>query len=394
MTTFQQKPTLQLIKQNVSYKLIVEESLEKIIRHICARYPNNEWSGTLFYTVEGSFEENNLVIRAKDFYVQDIGGGAYTEFKNDASLAGYMVEHELWDCYTGLQHSHCSFSTFFSGTDLSTLQSEGSEQNHFVSLIVNNAGPYTAAITRRVKGTRHTVTEGTETLSYKSFGDEEKVIDNKPLRSESTSDVEYIEYYMLDVEVEHAEYERASLDLRLDELQHSANSYINRGRAISYPKSTEVLNTPTLFSKQPKTLFDEDAAYVKSSAKVIDVENGTIDYDSIHIEEGIVISHVKQLITLNFFAGNNPKVDLKQWGDNMITVLSRRFPNINDYGYVIEAIIDVLYNELDKSKLYETLGDDATAAIWANDIIQYIEHNIAENEYTKVIIDNISRWLI
>lgn len=104
MTTFQQKPTLQLIKQSVSYKLIVEESLEKIIRHICARYPNNEWSGTLFYTVEGSFEENNLVIRAKDFYVQDIGGGAYTEFKNDASLAGYMVEHELWDCYTGLMH--------------------------------------------------------------------------------------------------------------------------------------------------------------------------------------------------------------------------------------------------------------------------------------------------
>ena len=37
--------------------------------------------------------------------------------------------------------------TFFSGTDLNTLQEEGSDMNNFLSLIVNNAGQYTAAIT-------------------------------------------------------------------------------------------------------------------------------------------------------------------------------------------------------------------------------------------------------
>ena len=41
--------------------------------------------------------------------------------------------------------------TFFSGTDKATLQSEGSDMNHFVSLIVNNAGKYTAGVTRKVK---------------------------------------------------------------------------------------------------------------------------------------------------------------------------------------------------------------------------------------------------
>lgn len=39
--------------------------------------------------------------------------------------------------------------TFFSSTDDSTLVEEGKDRNFFVSLIVNNAGTYTAAVTRK-----------------------------------------------------------------------------------------------------------------------------------------------------------------------------------------------------------------------------------------------------
>ena len=42
-------------------------------------------------------------------------------------------------------------STFFSTTDQDTLLEEGLDRNNFVSLIVNNKGEYTAAITRKVK---------------------------------------------------------------------------------------------------------------------------------------------------------------------------------------------------------------------------------------------------
>lgn len=94
------------MKRPERFKLVVTENLERIIRHICVRFPRNEWSGTLFYTVEGNFEDMSLTIYAKDFYVQDKGEAAYTEFQNDVSLAGYMVDHELWECYTGLCHSH------------------------------------------------------------------------------------------------------------------------------------------------------------------------------------------------------------------------------------------------------------------------------------------------
>ena len=59
--------------------------------------------------------------------------------------------------------------TFFSGTDTATLKEEGRDRNNFVSLIVNNAGSYTAAITRRIKSK-----QVKESVSYEFFGDGEK----------------------------------------------------------------------------------------------------------------------------------------------------------------------------------------------------------------------------
>ena len=287
--------------------------------------------------------------------------------------------------------SHNTMATFFSGTDTSTLQSEGTEQNHFVSLIINNEGTYTAAITRKVKGTKHEVTKGVETLTYKSFGDELKTIDNRPIHKENTAEVEYIEYYMLDIEVEQAAYERESLDLRLDELQQSANSYINRNK-VGIPAKT-VTTQPSVANPQVRTLFDNDDAFIVSPVKEA-TPDSMLDYAALHIEESIVISHVKQFITLNLFAGNNPKVDLKQWGENMTKLMSRRFPSIADYEYTIEALVDILYTEIPNSKFYSEWGDDCTAAVWANDVIAYITEHITPNVYTDIIINNMQRWII
>lgn len=95
---------IQLVKRQESFDIIITEELEKKIRFLCNKLPGNEYSGTLFYTIEGSFKDNNLKIIAKDFFLQDVGEPAYTEFKNDVNLAGYIAAHELWDCYMGLMH--------------------------------------------------------------------------------------------------------------------------------------------------------------------------------------------------------------------------------------------------------------------------------------------------
>lgn len=396
-----------MVKKPECFKFIVEESLEKIIRHICARYPDNEFSGTLFYTVEGNFEDGSLVVRGKDFYVQDIGESTYTEFQNDVTLASYMVEHELWGCYTGLMHSHNRMQTFFSGTDINTLHSEGDEQNHFVSLIINNAGLYNAAITRKVKGERKTVTTGTETLTYKSFNNVEKMITSQPFHSEATQEVYRLEYYMMDVEIETSvSYERNPLDIRLDELQASSKSYVNKhrygGGAYQGYFPGKVYASPTNTQARPAapkqlTLFD-DYKDLDPDKIAKEVEDGIVDYDNIHIEKHIVMSHVRQLITLNLMAGANPNIDLKQWDNNMEKALDKRFVQednepLKDYEYVIDSFVDILSSELKASALYR-FGDDFCQAIWSNDVSNYILENFKTNKYLEVLIKSLERWLI
>lgn len=98
---------LELIKQPTSFKIFIPEDVEKKIKYLCQRIPYKEWSGTLFYTYEGSMEEEDLVITCKDIYVMDIGTSAYTEFDMSPDVISYMTEHmELLDCQMGLIHSH------------------------------------------------------------------------------------------------------------------------------------------------------------------------------------------------------------------------------------------------------------------------------------------------
>ena len=180
-------------------KIIVEKSLEEQIRLMCALSPDKEWSGVLFYTAEGSLEDKSVVIRAKDFYLMDLGTGGYTEFKlgEDPSIARFMVDRDLFDCKTGLIHSHNTMSAFFSGTDQNTLEKEGKDMPNFVSLVVNNAGKYVAAVTHKIS----TTFKGRAFSFYNLFGEEYKRDEERDF--EKT--VETVNIFSLDVEVENIE---------------------------------------------------------------------------------------------------------------------------------------------------------------------------------------------
>lgn len=90
-----------------TYKLIIPIEVEKKIRHLCNKISSVEWSGTLFYNYNGSFEDNTLEIRCVDIFPMDIGSSSYTEFDMSPDVIAYMTEHpELLDCQIGLIHSH------------------------------------------------------------------------------------------------------------------------------------------------------------------------------------------------------------------------------------------------------------------------------------------------
>lgn len=98
---------LNLVKRSDSYKIIIPQEVEAKIRFACNNVWNIEWSGVLFYKPEGSFENNDLVIKCVDIYLMDIGNATYTEFDMSPDVIGYMAQNqELLNCQMGLIHSH------------------------------------------------------------------------------------------------------------------------------------------------------------------------------------------------------------------------------------------------------------------------------------------------
>ena len=154
---------IELIKNEAIKKptLLIEKALHEKIIYLCSRVSSVEWSGVLFYEMEGTLGEDLRII-AKDLLLLNIHASTYTEYENDTTdIPAYMVEHGLTHAYQGHIHSHNTMATFFSGTDTATLKEEGAKRPHFLSLIVNNANQYTACITAKA--------EVEENLIFKGF---------------------------------------------------------------------------------------------------------------------------------------------------------------------------------------------------------------------------------
>ena len=73
--------------------MIIPVEVERKIRWMCQHISTIEWSGTLFYELEGKYEDDTLVIKCLDFFPMDIGSVAYTEFDMSPDVIGYMTDN-------------------------------------------------------------------------------------------------------------------------------------------------------------------------------------------------------------------------------------------------------------------------------------------------------------
>lgn len=218
--------------------------------------------------------------------------------------------------------------TFFSGTDTNTLQSEGSDMSHFVSLIVNNAGKYTARITRRVKD----VFKGSRVSEYPTWG-------GKSIKS-STNNIEvedeYIENFDLNIKIEEVstDFEKEMLD-RIKEIRNSK---------VKNPTNSSCSSNLSFYSKpQEKYLFaptsPEKPNKVKDNKEEID-----LDYDTISINEDIVDWVLKQSITCSVILPKNSKIDVNTWVKNMDATYEARFGNTANFEAFASSLVDYLVN--------------------------------------------------
>lgn len=380
-----------------NYKLIIPAEVERKIRFACQKVWSTEWSGTLFFTHEGSFENNDLVIRCVDIYIMDIGTQAYTEFDMNPDVIAYMCENpELLDCQMGLIHSHNNMSTFFSGTDTATLKEEGRDRNNFVSLIVNNAGTYTAAITRRVKSK-----QVKESVSYEFFGDGEKH-DTK----EYVSSADEIEWFYLKIEKEGENYSFPDMAARLEEIRQAKAERAKKAQTPVYQGGYKPVIANSYGTKAGP------ANLVRKEADRKDLNQRTLfdDVDDLPFEEGYEIPYgqvtfdkttlkslVLQLITGSITISNDSRIDITKWAKSMPALYEKRFGKgkvgMDNFKIWAETYTEYLTWYITDEKL-EGLGFDETeiCAICAHDMIEELT-KLPENDYIKGYIDALQKYL-
>lgn len=366
-----------------NYKLIIPAEVERKIRYACQKVWSTEWSGTLFFTHEGSFENNDLIIRCVDIYIMDIGTQAYTEFDMNPDVIAYMCENpNLLDCQMGLIHSHNNMSTLFSGTDTATLKEEGTDRNNFVSLIVNNAGTYTAAITRRIK-TKHIKEE----VSYEFFGDGEKH-DSK----EYESNEDEIEWFYLNIEKEGESYTFPDMEARLEE--------IKQAKAEKAKKSQPYINSYNTKAGPANIIKDKDKKVFSNEVEgdLPFEEEYNIPYGQVSFDKDTIKSLVLQLLTSSLIISNDNKIDINKWAKSMPSLYEKRFgkgkEGFKNFKTWADTYIDYLVWYVSDVKL-EELGFDEIeiCAICAHDMIEELT-KLPENDYIKSYIDTLQTYLV
>ena len=414
--------------------MVIPEEVEAKIRHLCNRVHDVEWSGTLFYKAEGSMENKDFKVTCVDIFPMDIGTQGFTQYNESADVVSYMVEHpELLQegIYQGLIHSHNNMPTFFSGVDTGTLLSEGSDTVHFVSLIVNNAGKYTAGVTRRItkeiKAEAHVIF--TTNMQYASYGGRVVPLISQLRTEKDTQQVkkeEYIEWFDLEIEKAEVATPFEEIDTRLGEIRKAqerrftpnTRPYTSYGDGYGYQRPVQPYTPPTTPSYQkdgyrridtpPQNLIEKPKEEVKEPTLFHGFgEIQAMGYIVTPVDSKLVESLALQLLTGSIILPYPEKIDAVQWVNQLDEAMEKRFGSFTDgvnedrWATWLENFIEVILDEpLDDKFLEEVcekwqleVGDpDTNRQLLAYNIGLYLS-GLPESYCKNAIIEELETYL-
>lgn len=384
----------QLVKGSTTYKMVVPEDVERKIRYLLRKFPSTEWSGVLFIAHTGAFETGDLTITCKDIYPMDLGNAVYTEFTMNEDVTAYMAENmELFDCDLALVHSHHNMASNPSGTDLQTLRTEGNERNCFVSLIVNNAGNYYAAVTRKIKS-QSEVTVKSVGSSYAFFGEgfKETIVPGTEITK--TIDKEVIEYFDLKVERCEVTNDLEYLDKRFQEIERQKNS-----QAALHPvQNTSLVNRNAITSMED--FYDWHRNKTKSIEGNLFEENAE---NSIEWQPNDAAIHkaVINLITCNLNISVE-KFDLKQWITRyMMKVYRKIFGELNERTLAYSSFVEYsefmlcfLINYFDVEDAPEDMEEPYIHSHIAEAMIRELEPYREQNAYIEFYYTKLCEFIV
>ena len=372
--------------------MYVPRKVEEKIRYLCRKFPNLEWSGVLFTRHSGNFEDGTLEIYCEDIYPMDLGSPGFTQFKMDETVAAYIAENiELFDCDVQLVHSHNQMQCWFSGQDQATLREEGNDRNCFVSLIVNNAGTYCAAVTRKLQLTKK-ITVQTSGVSYEFFGEGKKALTAGVPPIEETSEETVIQYFMLDVEREIVENPLEYLDYRFNEIERKkeeSKPVPAKNFKIDSPAESDDEFFEWLHSNRKNTVVDSPTLFDKDTMEEL------VDTSKWQPDPTIIHYLAAQLLTTSLIV--NPDIDLKQW---VTRHMKKKYDEIFSEGDEefmgwSDSFVEFIVNHYNDTEVPAEVYDDwdayhgKVAEALMNEISSY-----PSNKYIDGYIDVLNRYLV
>ena len=262
--------------------------------------------------------------------------------------------------------------TFFSGTDTNTLLSEGNDMAHFVSLIVNNAGNYTAAVTRRVKK----VIKGSEEGSYPTWGGEEK-----SYSINFNEETEELEYYNLRIKKSLNTFEPEMLR-RISEIRSNKVSQRAKEGISCMPPVKEV--------SKPEIPRQQSIPFDISSEKA---ERIDVPYGKVFTDPDVLDSILKQIITSSIIIPNGSRIDTVKWVNGMNSLYSKRFSNVNEFEGFATNFIDFIMNTTDPEIELKDEDTITEQAILAYDLIVALE-KLPSNPWLDVYIKVLDEYIV
>lgn len=289
------------------------------------------------------------------------------------------------------------------------------DRNHFVSLIVNNEGTYTAGITRKITSTK-TITEE---FNYPTFEDG-VVSDSKTYEVVG----EELEWFNLKIEFEsNISSFQIELKQRLEE--------IKKDKADKAAKAAKIAKTPNITNGIPAWGVNTvKSQFGKSKNKVVQSINTTttpanfagiakenelpfdygyidnteeccnsiLPYGQFSFDEQVIKSLVLQLVTGSIIIPNESKLDIHKWIVGMPALFEKRFGK-GDEGFRLfrawaDSYVEFLCWYTDDDELL-ALGytDDDLAALCAYDIIKELE-KYPSNIYIELYIKILNGYLL
>ena len=113
------------------------------------------------------------------------------------------------------------------------------------------------------------------------------------------------------------------------------------------------------------------------------------------MDEDIVQSIVRQLVTSSIIISNESAVDVKKWANSMESLYRRRFESVKEFEYFASNYVDYLINFTYDGNVMAVINNDESvmAALLAHDVREELE-KLPKNPWLSVYIKLMDDYII